>query len=530
LFLLSAVGVVMLGACANVANLLLIKAAASRKEVAVKSALGASRMRLIAQMLTESLLLGGIGTVLGIGLAYAGIKAFVAIGPPEIPLLADARIDGPVLAFAVAAMLLTVILVGVLPAVRSTRPDASAVLRQSATRVLRVDDRRLMRALSVAQIALAMVLLTTGGLLVRSFQALLRVDPGFRTDRILSFQLELPMGAGMPYAEQDRRDVFFATLRHELSGLPGVRGTTIASAPPLEEEPSAIPLTLSGSADDRSFRANFRMVAHDYFGLLGIPMLRGRLLAPGDVRSGPPVVVVSASLARTIWGNADPIGQRLARSGSEGDAEVVGVVGDVRTSGLDGEAARIVYVPASQGQYNFATLLVRTTNDPAALVPAVRHLAKNLDASLPLHHVRTLDSMLAESVAQQRFQLLVIGTISLLMFALAVIGTYGVSAYGVSERTNELGIRAALGATTGHIRRLVLGEGARMTLLGIGIGTLVTIALNRVLTRFVFGISSLDVVAFLTAPALLALAALIAIAIPAHRAARADPMQALKSE
>jgi putative ABC transport system permease protein len=529
--LLAAVGVVLLGACANVANLLLIKAAATRKQVAIQHALGASRLRLGAQVLMESLLLGGTGAILGVALAYWGVKGFIAIGPADIPLLADARIDGAVLAFAVVATLLTIVLVGLLPAVRASRPEATAVLRQSATRVRGTDDRRLMRILSVSQIALAMVLLTTGGLLLRSFQALLRVDPGFRPDHILTFQVELPMGTGMPYASQPPRDAFVGALLERISGLPSVRATTIANAPPLEDEPSAFSFTLPGAADNRVLRANLRLVAPDYFTLLEIPLLKGRSLEATDVRAGPHVVVVSAALARAAWGDADPIGRRMAMSSPSGDeAEVVGIAGDVRTSGLDADAARTVYMSTSQGGYNFMTVLVKAQNDPRALVPAIRNLVHELDPALPLHHIRTVEAMVAGSVAQQRFQMLLVGAFSLLMFALAIVGTYGVTAYGVSERTNELGIRAALGATGGDIRRLVLREGAQLAVIGILVGGLTAAALSRMLARFVFQVSTLDAVTFVSAPMLLGLAALVATFIPAHRAARADPMCALRAD
>ncbi|MGH2821950.1 MAG: FtsX-like permease family protein, partial [Thermoleophilaceae bacterium] len=493
-------------------------------------ALGASRLRLSAQVLMESLLLGGAGAGLGGILAYGGVKGFIAIGPADIPLLADARIDGTVLAFAVLAVLVTVVLVGILPALRSSRPETTALLRQSATRVRGADDRQLIRILSVSQIALAMVLLTTGGLLMRSFQALLRVDPGLRPDRVLTFQVELPMGTGMPYASQPPRDAFFGTLLERIAGLPGVRATTIASAPPLEDEPSAFSFTLPGEADNRVLRANPRVVAPDYFTLLGVPVLQGRSFEATDTRSGPPVVVVSAALARAAWGDADPIGRRIAMSSVGDEAQVVGVAGDVRTGGLDAEAARTVYMPTSQGGYNFMTVLVKVQNDPRALVPAIRNLVRELDPALPLHHIRTVEAMLAGSVAQQRFQMLIVGAFSLLMFLLAIVGTYGVTAYGVSERTNELGIRAALGATGGDIRRLVLREGAELALIGILVGGLTTAALSSLLTRFVFQISTLDGVTFVAAPTLLALAALIATFIPAHRAARADPMRALRSD
>jgi putative ABC transport system permease protein len=527
--LLAAVGVVLLGACANVANLLLIKAAATRKQMAIQYALGASRVRLSAQVLAEVLLLGGAGALLGVVLAYWGVKGFVAIGPADIPLLADARIDGAVLAFTVLATLLTVLVVGLLPAWPSGRPEGTIVLRQGATRVRGRDERRLMRVLGVVQIALAMLLLTTGGLLVRSFQRLLRVDPGFSSDRVLTFQLELPMGTGMPYASQPTRSAFFQTLLERIAALPDARATTLASAPPLDEEPSSFSFMLPGAADGRVLRANRRMVAPDYFALLGIPLLRGRPFEQSDRASGPRVVIVSEALARSTWGSRDPVGQQIATT--SGDyAEVIGVVGNVRTGGLDTEVARTVYVPTTQGAYNFMTVLVKTRNDPTALVPAIRTIVRELDASLPLHHVCTAEAMVAGSVARQRFQMLLVGTFSLLMFGLAIIGTYGVTAYGVSERMSEFGIRTALGATGGDIRKLVLGEGARLVLVGIAIGGLATVTISHKLIRFVFGISTLDLVTFVAAPAVLAVAALLATFIPAHRAARADPMQALRSE
>jgi putative ABC transport system permease protein len=528
-FLLAAVGVVLLGACANVANLLLIKAAAARKQFAVQYALGASRRRLSAQVLAESLLLGGGGAVLGVLLAYWGVKAFIAIGPADIPLLSDARLDGRVLAFTLVATMLTVVLVALLPAWRSSHPEVAGVLRQSATRVRGKDDHRLMRALTISQIALAMILLTTGGLLIRSFRALLAVDPGFRPERVLTFQLELPMGSGMPYASQPPRDAFVQTLLERIEGLPGVSGATLASAPPLEEEPAAFTFTLPGASDRSEFRANFQQVAPDYFELLGIPLVRGRSFEPSDGRSGPRVVMVSATLARAAWGENNPIGQRIA-TGSGDEAEVIGVAGDVRTGGLDGEEARTIYVSTSQWGFNFMTVLVKSRTDPHALLPAIRRVVRELDAAIPLHHIRTMDALVAGSVAQQRFQMLLIAAFSALMFTLAVIGTYGVTAYGVSERTNELGIRAALGATGDDIRRLLLKEGRRVVLAGIGIGVVTTAFLSSSLTRFVFQISALDLTTFMVAPLLLAIAALLATFVPALRAARVDPMEALRSE
>jgi len=346
LFLSAAVGVVLLGACANVANLLLIKAAATRKEYAVRQALGASRLRLSGQVLCEALLLGVAGAALGVLLAYWAVRAFVALGPADIPLLADARIDGTVLGFTVIVSLVTVGAAGLVPAARLGRTRMTETLGQGATRVRSREDHRLMRSLSVAQIALAMILVTTGGLLVRSFQALLAVNPGLDPDRVLTFQLELPMGAGTTYPSQEGRDAFFAGLLEQVAALPGVEAVTMASAPPLEEEPSLLTFTLPGSADARELRGILRLVAPGYFRMLGIPVLQGRSFDDTDRRSGPRVVVVSAALARAAWGSASPIGQRIALAFG-GEAEVVGVVADVRAGGLDSEASRTVYAPAS---------------------------------------------------------------------------------------------------------------------------------------------------------------------------------------
>lgn len=528
MFLLAAVGVVLVGACANVANLLLIKAAADGKKMAVQYALGASRLRLCAQVLTESILLGGSGAVVGVFLAFWAVRVFAAMGPADIPLLSDARIDGAVLAFTLVATMLTVVLVGLLPAWRSARPEVTMVLRQVGSRSRGRNDRRLMGVLTVFQVALAMVLLVAGGLLLRSFQALLRVEPGLDPDRVLTFQLELPMAT--TYPTQAGRDAFFGNLLERVEGLPGISAATMSSAPPLEEEPSQFSFTRPGIEDDRVLRASFRLVAPGYFALLGIPILTGRSFETTDGRSGPRVVIVSATLARAGWGEDSPIGSRIGVPFFDETAEIVGVAGDVRTGGLDGEPARTVYVAAPQGTYNFMTAVVKTLNDPRASIPTIRGLVRELDPDLPLHHVRTMDELVARSVAQQRFQMLLVSAFSLLVFVLAAIGTYGVTSYGVSERTRELGVRMALGATGADIRRLVLREGAGLALIGILLGGAVAAIFSRVLARFVFHISTTDLITFTAASALLVLAALVATFVPAYRATRVDPMRVLRVE
>jgi putative ABC transport system permease protein len=525
--LLVAVGVVLAGACANVANLLLMKAAGSRKQMAVQLALGASRARLAAQVLAESLLLGVMGAALGVVLAFAIVRTVAVAGPADIPLLSDARIDGAVLVFTLVATLLTVTLVGFFPAWRATRLDAMHVLRQGGDRSRGKGDRRLMRALTISQIALAMVLLTAGGLLMRSFQALMRVDPGIDPERVLTFQLELPMAT--VYPTQPARDVFFTTLLERIAALPGVRGVAMASAPPMEDEPSEFTFTRPDVASDRALRANYRLVTPEYFELLGIPLANGRAFEATDGRSAPRVAIVSEALARSAWAGDDPIGDRIELAFGD-PAEVVGVVRDVRTTGLDGEEARVLYLPAAQRGYNFMTVLVKTDRDPQALTPAIRSVARALDPNLPLHHVRTADELVARSVAPQRFQVLLVGSFSVLVFALAVVGTYGVTSYGVSERTGELGIRVALGATGANIRRLVLREGAWLAATGIVAGALLAVGSARALAGFVDQVGTLDWVTFVAAPILMASAVLLATYFPARRATRVDPARVLRAD
>jgi putative ABC transport system permease protein len=331
----------------------------------------------------------------------------------------------------------------------------------------------------------------------------------------------------MPYASQATRDVFVATLLERVKALPGAQAATVASAPPIEDEPSAFTFSRVGVEDGRELRANFRMVDAGYFATLGIPIRRGRGFSAADGRSSPDVVIVSESVARSVWRGADPLASRIQLPNGN-QAEVVGVAGDVRTTGLDGDGGRTVYIPTTQGAYNFMAVVIRSANDPRRLAAPAKRLVHEMDAALPLHRIRTLDELLARSVAQQRFQMLLVSAFSMLVFALAIVGTYGVASYSVTERSGELGVRVALGATAGDIRRLVLGSGLWLTASGILIGGVAAAALSHLLSRFVYGVSALDVVTFTGAPILLGAATLLATFLPARRAARVDPMRVLR--
>jgi putative ABC transport system permease protein len=530
LFLLGAVAVVLAGACANVANLLLIKTAATRNQTALRQALGAAKAHLFAPVFAESFLLGLGGAALGIALSWLTVKAVVALGPADIPMLADARIDVSVMSFAIAASLATVFLVGIVPAWRTTRNDVNVMLRQGSTRTHGRDDRRVMGVLMGAQVALAMLLLTGSATLLRSFEALMRVDLGITPEHVLTYKLEVPMGAGMPYASQSSRDGFFATLLDRTRALPGVAAVTFANAPPLEDEPRAFTFSRPGVSDSRDLRADFRLVGVDYFTVLGIPMVRGRPFDATDGRTSPRVAIVSQSLSRYVWGQSDPVGQRIELPFG-GEATVVGVAGDVRTTGLDGDPARTVYVPALQGGFNFMTLVVKsTTTDPGKLVPEIRSLVRELDASLPLYQVNTLETLVNASVARQRFQTILVTVFSALVLILAVVATYGVSSFGVSERAGEIGIRAALGATARDIIGLVMSESARVVLVGVLVGGILAAAVSQLLSRFIFQASTLDRVALVSAPLVLLAAVFFATYFPARRASRAEPMRTLRAD
>ena len=529
LFLFGAVAVVLLGACLNVANLLLIKAAGMRKQLAVQSALGASRLQLASQVVCEALLLGVGGAFVGLTLAFGIVRTFAVFGPAEIPLLADARIDLPVFLFTLAVMLLAVALTSLLPAIRAARPSNSPFLRQTSPGARIQNDRRAMKALNVAQIALAMVLLTVGVMFIRSFAALLRVDPGLDTNDVLTFQVELPMAATARYPQQPLRDDFFATLLQRIEALPSVMGVAMASAPPLGDDLPVSSIQLPGVAESLPVQANFRTVSANYFSLLGVRLSQGRVFRDTDERSSPRVVVVNEAFARAVWGSDDPIGKRIVLFGRT-EADVVGVVEDVRPAGLGADVVRGVYLPTSQSTFNFMTIVVKTEGDPTPLVPVIRAMARDLDPTIPLHHIRTLEDIAAGSIAPQRFQMVLVTAFSMLLLTLAVVGTYGVSAYGVNERMNELGIRAAVGASPADIRKLVLGEGARAALMGTIFGAVILVALRGTMNRFIDGTSSLDVVTFVAAPLILSSALLFATLIPARRASRADPMRVLRSD
>jgi putative ABC transport system permease protein len=527
LLLLGSVGCVLLIACANVANLLLARATARRQEIAVRAALGAGRGQIIRLLLTESTLLALLGGAAGLLLASWMIHPLVAMMPPDLAdgLFRQTRIgiDGPVLLFTLLVSLGTGLLFGLVPAVTAARVDLQDPLKEGG----RGGRSGAVRGLLVAsEVAVAAVLLVVAGLLLRSFLRLQAVDPGFDADRVLTLRVDLdPKRYGSP-AQQSG---FFQEAVRRAAAVPGVESAAFASSMPLTgfsmirrgiqvEGRPPIPM-------EEQPEVAVILAGPDYFETLGIPLLRGRAFDANDREGGMPAVIVSRSLARRLWGDDDPIGDRL------GDMTVVGVAEDVKYEGVAGESQRVVlYQSFSQRSMPFGMIAVRTPGDPAALTATVQRAVLSVDPTAPVSNVETLRERLRQSVADRRFQLTLFGGFALLALGLAGIGLYGVLAFMVGERTREIGIRMALGAARGSVQALVLRQGLFLTAAGVGLGLLLSLPAGRLVRSSLFGITPADPVTYLLIPAVLLLVALVSAWLPARRATRVDPVIALRNE
>ncbi len=530
MLLLGAVALVLLIACTNVANLLLVRAAERKKLIAVRVALGAPRWRIVQQLLTESVLLGALGGFLGLGLAVLGVNMLVAIGPGDIPLLGDVTVDGGVLLFTISISIAAGLLFGLVPALQFSKPHLVEALREGGWRSGGMVDRRVADVLVVSQVAFALMLLVAAGLLTRSFRLLTNVDPGFDPDNVLTLQIELPMAT--TYPTQEQRDIFFRELLDRIETVPGIESSSMTNAPPMGEGGFNISFTILGSGTATTSEdpeADLQVIESSYFETMGIPLLAGRSFSGTDTRNAPRVAIVSQRLAQAHWPDESPIGARLRLSfGFE--AEIIGVVGNVHLNGLDTDIDPTIYWPADQMGFNFMTVIARTSSEPRQVLRLIQEEIKAMDADLPVYNVRTLAELISGSVAQRRFQMTLIGVFSLLAVSLAVVGIYGVVSYSVSQRTNEIGIRMALGARPEDTLRIVLLQGTRLAGIGIALGLVGSLALNRLLENFVFGVTTVDPVTSVVTSTVLGLAALAATYLPARRAGRVDPMIALRAE
>ncbi|MCI0404243.1 MAG: ABC transporter permease [Acidobacteria bacterium] len=536
LTILGAVVFVLLIACANVANLQLARTAARQRELAVRAAVGAGRSRLVRQLLTESLLLAMLGGVLGLLLALWGVETLRGVLPANVPRVEEISVDAGVLVFLLGATLATTLLFGLVPALRTTRLELNDSLKEGGRSATDGSHSRLRSALVVGEVALALLLLLGAGLMLRSFQNLLAVNPGFRTGNVLTFDLNT---SPSKYPEPAQVSQFYEQLFGRLKGLPGVEGVGAASDVPLSGSiwPNAAGFTLEGiarSPEDLRLSVNISVVATDYFRTLGVPLVRGRFLGPEDSPESSPVLLINEAMARRYWPNQDPIGKRMKYGGGVDPTEpwrtIVGVVADVRDSELDRETRIASYLPHSQVPRRAMTLVLRSSSDPMRMAPWVREQVWSLDSTMPVANLSTMEARLERSVAQRRFNLLLLGLFGVLALTIASIGIYGVIGYSVSQRRHEIGVRMALGAQRRDIFRHVVGQGIGLALLGIGIGLAGAFALTRFITGLLFRIEPTDPATLVVVSALLAGVAFLACFMPARRAARVDPMVALRYE
>ncbi len=551
--LLGAVAFVLLIACANVANLLLVRAAGRSKEIAIRIAIGAGRAALLRQLLTESILLALAGGVAGVFLCAIGLRALLALAPAELPRLPEAGslglftlMDGRILLFAFGVSILTGILFGVVPALQLSRPNLNASLREGGARTTAGTARQRTRsALVVAEIALSLVLLVGAALMIRTFLALRNVQPGFQTVSVLTLSSAL---AGQKYETAAAVERLSVELTRRLESLPGVQSSTYALCLPLQLGPD-MPFAIAGKPprDGGPFNGDvdYRPVGWHYFQTLGIPLRRGRLFDERDSSTGPWSLIINEAMAKKFWPKEDPVGSTvtiakgLAPEMEDRPRQVIGVVGDVHEAGVDQDAPPVMYVPVGQEPNGLIALgnrilpsswAIRGAGDPAALARTVQQEMLRVDADLPVARVMSMDRLLAKSVARQNFNMILLGIFGGIALLLAAIGIYGVMSYTVEQRTNEMGIRIALGASTGQLLRLVIGHGLLLAGMGVAIGLAASFGLTRLMSSLLYGVKATDAATFVAVAAVLAAVAALACYIPARRATRVDPIIALRWE
>jgi putative ABC transport system permease protein len=534
--LLGAVGFVLLIACTNVANLMLARAGQRDREIAIRAAVGASRLRLIRQLLTESVLLSVIGGLAGLLVSLWAVAVFIKLSPGDIPRINEASVDLRLLGFTLLVSLVTGLAFGLLPAFHATRTNLNTSLKEGSTKATEGRQRRGARnILVVSEIALAQVLLLGAALLAISYLRVTEINPGFNPDRVLTAKIA---PSNKKYPDAKSRSTFYSTVLERLQSLPGV-----------ESAGMVMNLPLTGSSMNRGFRAegrpepkadenvamDFQIVSPNYFSTLEIPIKRGRALAETDTETSEPVIVINETMARQYWPNEDPVGKRLAIGESSQDRgwrTIVGVVSDNRHASLSEPAVPTSFIPYRQDLESWPRMgfVIKGRTDAASLTSAVRRELADIDRAQPVYAIEPMENLLHTSVAQRRFVMLLLGSLSVIALTLAMVGIYGVISFSVSERTQEIGIRMALGARAGDVLRMVLSQGMRVAVVGIFIGVGAAFALTRLLASMLFQVSATDARTFSIVAALLGVVAFLACYIPARRATKVDPLVALRYE
>jgi predicted permease len=542
--MLGAVGFVLLIACANVANLLLARAMARQKEIAIRTAMGASRWQIVRQLLTESMLLAIVGGGLGILLAVWAIDLLVALAPANIPRVREVSVDGAVLGFTLLVALLTGLIFGLAPAVQVSKTDLNETLKEGGRSAATSGPRQalLRRGLVVFEIASSLVLLICAGLLIVSIQRLTKVDPGFDPRPLLTADVSFPRQPASPSdkpADAQRKQLeasvsFLTQVQQHISRLPGVESVGAINDLPITGRSSVNgDFNIVGQPPWETGKApvaEFRTVTPDYFGAIGVPLIKGRTFNDGDKLDSPAVVLINETMARQYFAEGDPLGKQLTALTGQ-PSQIVGVVGDARQWGLDLPPAAEIYFPYAQVAISAETsLVVRAGGDPARLSDAVRNAVREVNADAPVLRLKTMSEVLDQATAQQRFTMALMAVFAGIALVMAIIGLYGVMSYSVTQRTHEIGIRMALGASRRDVMRLVVGQGLTLALVGVGTGLLAAFAVTRLLATLLFGVSTTDPLTFAVVSLILLGVAVGACFVPARRATRVDPMVALRYE
>jgi putative ABC transport system permease protein len=536
LVLLGAVGCVLLIACANVANLLLARAASRQKEISIRTALGASRGRIVRQLLTESLLLSAAGGGLGLLLAMWGVDALVAASPADIPRISEVGLNARVVLFTAGVSVLTGVVFGLAPALQASKADITDALKEGGKGASDGSRRnRLRSGLVVAEIAVSLVLLVGAGLLAQSFVRLLDVAPGLDPKNLLTMDVVV---RGARSRTDEERVRFLESFLERARAARGVESVAFIDVLPLGGSFEAYNFNVEGRAPfppGQAPAADRRIVSHNYHQTARVPLLRGRLFSDQDRAGAPPVVLINETFARRIFAGEEPVGRRLVfgAGGTNVVREIVGVVGDVRHAGLEQEAGLEYYLPYAQSpQPARVTVVARAAGggDPAALAAPLRAIVREADREAPVYNVRTMEQLLSKSVGRRRFNMMLLGGFAAVALVLAALGIYGVMAYSVTQRTHEIGVRVALGARPRDVLRMIVGHGMLLAALGVGLGLVSALALTRVMRSLLYGVSATDPVTFGGVALVLAAVAFVSCYLPARRATRVDPMVALRYE
>jgi putative ABC transport system permease protein len=535
LVLLGGVTFVLLIACANVASLLMSRSTARQKEIAIRTAMGASRKRIVRQMMTESLLLATLGGVLGLMLALWGIDILMSLSPAGIPRLKDTALDGRVLGFTFIVSMLTGLIFGLAPALYGSKPDLNESLKDGSRGTTEgARAGRVRNMLVVGELALALVLLIGAGLMIKSFARLMDVRSGFNTESVLTAGIPLP---SPKYDEPRTQREFFARVLEKVEALPGVRAAGVTSSMPLDGGSWQSGMLIEGRPvppGELNPLAEILRISPDYFRAAGITLIDGRHFGGQDTPDSTRVAIIDETIARKYWPDESPLGKRIAVDRGDDHRpifrEIIGVASHVKLNGLDADSLIQIYVPYTQLPAGGMTLMIRSDADPLGLVASVREQVLAVDGDQPLSNVRTFEEALTQSTANRRFNMLLFAIFAGVALVLAAVGIYGVISYTVTQRTHEIGIRMALGAQQGDVLRLVMGRAMALAFAGIGAGVIAAYGLTRLMTGFLFGVSATDPVTFVLISAFLAAVALLASYIPAKRATRVDPMVALRYE